>query len=160
VVDDRDKEPSKGQDSPSRPVTAAARRERRASARPAARKEPSTEEATKPARSSAKGADEKAKPKAKAKSDAKPDAKAGAKKGEHKGRATPTRDTKDSRPGMFTRLFRFLREVVAELRKVIWPTRKQMITYTAVVLVFVAFMVAVIAGLDFALIKGVQALFG
>jgi preprotein translocase subunit SecE len=156
VVDDRDKEPSKGQDSPSRPVTAAARRERRASARPAARKEPSTEEATKPARSSAKGADEKAKPKAKAKSDAKPDAK----KGEHKGRATPTRDTKDSRPGMFTRLFRFLREVVAELRKVIWPTRKQMITYTAVVLVFVAFMVAVIAGLDFALIKGVQALFG
>jgi preprotein translocase subunit SecE len=161
VVDDRDKEPSKGQDSPSRPVTAAARRERRASARPAARKEPSTEEATKPARSSAKSADEKAKPKAKAKSDAKPDAKTSAKKGEHKGRATPTRESsKDSRPGMFTRLFRFLREVVAELRKVIWPTRKQMITYTAVVLVFVAFMVAVIAGLDFALIKGVQALFG
>jgi preprotein translocase subunit SecE len=50
--------------------------------------------------------------------------------------------------------------VVAELRKVIWPTRKQMITYTAVVLVFVAFMVAVIAGLDFALVKGVTALFG
>jgi preprotein translocase subunit SecE len=160
VVDDRDKEQSKGQDSPSRPVTAAARRERRASARPAARKESSTEEGTKPARSSAKSADEKAKPKAKAKSDAKPDAKASAKKGEHKGRATPTRDSKESRPGMFTRLFRFLREVVAELRKVIWPTRKQMITYTAVVLVFVAFMVAVIAGLDFALIKGVQALFG
>jgi len=160
VVDDRDKEPSKGQERPSRPVTAAARRERRASARPAARKESSTEEGTKPARSSAKSADEKVKPKAKAKSDAKPDAKASAKKGEHKGRPTPARDTKESRPGIFSRLFRFLREVVAELRKVIWPTRKQMITYTAVVLVFVAFMVAVIAGLDFALIKGVQALFG
>jgi preprotein translocase subunit SecE len=50
--------------------------------------------------------------------------------------------------------------VVSELRKVIWPTRKQMITYTAVVLVFVAFMVALIAGLDFALAKGVLALFG
>lgn len=160
MVDDRDKEPSKGQERPSRPVTAAARRERRASARPAARKESSTEETAKPARSSAKSADEKTKPKAKAKSDAKPDAKASAKKGEHKGRPTPTRDTKESRPGIFSRLFRFLREVVAELRKVIWPTRKQMITYTAVVLVFVAFMVAVIAGLDFALIKGVQALFG
>jgi preprotein translocase subunit SecE len=156
VVDDRDKEQSKGQERPSRPVTAAARRERRASARPAARKE-STEEATKPARS-----DEKAKPKAKAKADAKSDGegKTSPKKGEHKGRPTPTRDRKDSRPGLFARLFRFLREVVAELRKVIWPTRKQMITYTAVVLVFVAFMVALIAGLDLALIQGVRALFG
>lgn len=160
MVDDRDKEPSKGQERPSRPVTAAARRERRASARPAARKEPSTEEATKPARSTAKSDGDKGKPKAKAKADAKADAKSDA-KGEHKkGRPTPTRDRKDSRPGFFSRIFRFLKEVVSELRKVIWPTRKQMITYTAVVLVFVAFMVAVIAGLDFALIKGVQALFG
>lgn len=162
MVDDRDKEPSKGQERPSRPVTAAARRERRASARPAARKESSAEEAaTKPAsRSGAKSDGDKAKPKAKAKADAKAEAKSDA-KGEHKkGRPTPTRDRKDSRPGFFSRIFRFLKEVVAELRKVIWPTRKQMITYTAVVLVFVAFMVAVIAGIDFALIKGVQALFG
>ena len=161
MVDDRDKEESKGQERPSRPVTAAARRERRASARPAARKEASTEEAGKSARSSAKGAaEEKVRPKAKAKSDAKTDAKTAA-KGEHKkGRPTPTRERKESRPGFFARIWRFLKEVVAELRKVIWPTRKQMITYTAVVLVFVAFMVAVIAGLDFALIKGVTALFG
>jgi preprotein translocase subunit SecE len=156
VVDDRDKEESKDQERPSRPVTAAARRERRASARPAARKE-STDEAAKPARPSAKTADEKVKPKAKAKSDA----KTAETKGEHKkGRPTPTRDRKESGPGLFGRLFRFLREVVAELRKVIWPTRKQMITYTAVVLVFVAFMVALIAGIDFGLAKGVLALFG
>ena len=154
MVDDRDKEPSKGQERPSRPVTAAARRERRASARPAARKETSAEEATKPR---SKAADDKAKPKAKAKSDA----KASEAKGEHKkGRPTPTRERRESRPGFFSRIFRFLKEVVAELRKVIWPTRKQMITYTAVVLVFVAFMVALIAGLDLALIQGVQALFG
>jgi len=160
VVDDRDKEQSKGPERPSRPVTAAARRERRASARPAARKEASTDETTKSSRSSAKSTDDKVKPKAKAKADAKAEAKSDA-KGEHKkGRPTPTRDRKDSRPGFFSRIFRFLKEVVAELRKVIWPTRKQMITYTAVVLVFVAFMVAVIAGIDFALIKGVQALFG
>lgn len=156
MVDDRDKEESKDPERPSRPVTAAARRERRASARPAARKE-STDEADKSARSSAKTADEKVKPKAKAKSDA----KTAATKGEHKkGRPTPTRDRKDSGPGLFGRIFRFLREVVAELRKVIWPTRKQMITYTAVVLVFVAFMVALIAGIDFGLAKGVLALFG
>jgi preprotein translocase subunit SecE len=157
VVDDRDKEQSKGQERPSRPVTAAARRERRASARPAARKESSTEEGTKPARSRAKDSDEKVKPKAKAKADAKESSA----KGEHKkGRPTPTRERRESRPGFFARIFRFLKEVVAELRKVIWPTRKQMITYTAVVLVFVAFMVALIAGLDLALIQGVRALFG
>ncbi len=60
----------------------------------------------------------------------------------------------------FKALRRFLREVIAELRKVIWPNRKQMITYTSVVLVFVVFMVAFISGLDLAFIKGVSWLFG
>jgi preprotein translocase subunit SecE len=60
----------------------------------------------------------------------------------------------------FKRLIKFLREVIAELRKVIWPNRKQMITYTSVVLVFVIFMVAFISGLDLAFIKGVNWLFG
>ncbi|MBW0273341.1 preprotein translocase subunit SecE [Nocardia sp. MH4] len=60
----------------------------------------------------------------------------------------------------FKRLLRFLREVIAELRKVIWPNRKQMVTYTTVVLVFVVFMVAFIFGLDTAFIKGVDWLFG
>ena len=44
----------------------------------------------------------------------------------------------------------FLREVIAELRKVIWPNRKQMVTYTSVVLVFLVFMVALIGGVDLA----------
>ena len=43
---------------------------------------------------------------------------------------------------------RFLREVVAELRKVIWPSRKQMVTYTVVVIVFLVVMVALVSGLD------------
>jgi preprotein translocase subunit SecE len=156
VVDDRDKERDKGQEPPSRPVTAAARRERRASARPAGKDTDKTDETAKSSRSTKKSED-KVKPKAKAKSDA----ESKATRGEHKGRPTPTRDrSKDAKVGLFARLVRFLKEVVSELRKVIWPTRKQMITYTAVVLVFVAFMVAVIAGLDFALTKGVFALFG
>ncbi|WP_216914917.1 preprotein translocase subunit SecE [Nocardia noduli] len=66
--------------------------------------------------------------------------------------------TKRSNP--ISKLIKFLREVVAELRKVIWPNRKQMITYTSVVLVFVVFMVAFISGLDLAFIKGVNWLFG
>ena len=55
---------------------------------------------------------------------------------------------------------RFLQEVVAELRKVIWPSRKQLVTYTLVVLVFVSFMVALVALLDFLVGQGVNALFG
>jgi preprotein translocase subunit SecE len=77
-----------------------------------------------------------------------------------KGRATPKRDRKEKRPSPLARLMRFIREVWAELRKVIWPTRKQMITYTTVVLVFVAFMVALVYLLDFAFRKGVFWLFG
>ena len=57
-------------------------------------------------------------------------------------------------------LGRFLREVVAELRKVIWPGRKELITYTTVVIVFVAVMVALVAGLDILFAQGVLAVFG
>ena len=56
-------------------------------------------------------------------------------------RARPPRSARRpprrERPNVFARIGRFLREVVAELRKVIWPTRNQMVTYTIVVIVFV-----------------------
>ena len=42
----------------------------------------------------------------------------------------------------------FYRQIVAELRKVIWPTRNEMTTYTVVVLIFVAFMTGFVFGLD------------
>jgi preprotein translocase subunit SecE len=77
-----------------------------------------------------------------------------------KGRATPARDGRGGRGSILLRLNRFLREVVAELRKVIWPTRKELVTYTVVVLVFVAFMVALVFGLDALFAKGVFAIFG
>jgi preprotein translocase subunit SecE len=81
---------------------------------------------------------------------------------ETKGAATPKRAaaTTVKRPNMFARFGRFLREVVAELRKVIWPTRNQMVTYTIVVIVFVSFMVALVGVLDLLFAKGVLAVFG
>jgi preprotein translocase subunit SecE len=57
-------------------------------------------------------------------------------------------------------LSRFLREVVAELRKVIWPGRRELITYTTVVIIFVAFVVALVSGLDLLFAQGVIAVFG
>ena len=60
----------------------------------------------------------------------------------------------------FARIVTYVRQVIAELRKVIWPTRSEMITYTSVVLVFVAVMVTIVAAFDFAFTKAVLAVFG
>jgi preprotein translocase subunit SecE len=62
--------------------------------------------------------------------------------------------------GPVRRLTRFIREVIAELSKVIWPTRKELVTYTVVVIVFVSIMVALVAGLDILFAKGVLVIFG
>jgi preprotein translocase subunit SecE len=54
----------------------------------------------------------------------------------------------------------YLQQVIGELRKVIWPNRKQMVSYTTVVLLFLAFMVALIGGVDLGLAKLVLLVFG
>ena len=62
--------------------------------------------------------------------------------------------------GLFGRISLFYRQVVAELRKVVWPTQKQLTTYTAVVFVFVGFIIAVVSLLDVVLTKIVFWIFG
>ena len=53
----------------------------------------------------------------------------------------------------------FYRQVVAELRKVVYPTREQLITYFFVVMVFVVVMMTLVSLLDLGLGKLVFALF-
>jgi preprotein translocase subunit SecE len=53
----------------------------------------------------------------------------------------------------------FVRQVIAELRKVIWPTRKQLINYTTVTLIFVLIMVGIVSAVDYGLTKAVFAVF-
>jgi len=60
----------------------------------------------------------------------------------------------------FTFVFTYLQQVVAELRKVIWPNRKQMVSYTTVVLAFLVFMVTLIGLADLGLAKLVLLVFG
>lgn len=62
--------------------------------------------------------------------------------------------------GPFARIALFLRQVINELKKVITPTRKELISYTAVVLVFVVFMMAIVSVLDLLFGTGVGYLFG
>ncbi|MGZ4429048.1 MAG: preprotein translocase subunit SecE [Nocardioidaceae bacterium] len=54
----------------------------------------------------------------------------------------------------------FYRQVVAELRKVVWPTQQQLITYFLVVLVFVVVVMTIVSLLDLGLGKLVFAVFG
>jgi preprotein translocase subunit SecE len=60
----------------------------------------------------------------------------------------------------FVFVYNYLKQVVAEMRKVIWPNRRQMLTYTSVVLAFLAFMVALVGLADFGLAKLVLLVFG
>jgi preprotein translocase subunit SecE len=62
--------------------------------------------------------------------------------------------------GPFARIGLFYRQVVSELSKVVWPSRKQLTTYTAVVLVFVSFIIAVVSIFDAVLTKIVFWVFG
>ena len=62
--------------------------------------------------------------------------------------------------GLFARVGLFYRQIVSELTKVVWPTRKQLSTYTAVVMVFVTFIIAVVSLFDLVITKLVFWVFG
>ena len=66
----------------------------------------------------------------------------------------------ETRTGLWSRMTLFLRQVVAELRKVVYPTRPQLINYVIVVLVFVAIMIALVTVLDLAFGEAVRAVLG
>ena len=72
----------------------------------------------------------------------------------------PAKAVGRSTGGPLARLSRFFREVIAELGKVIWPTRKELVTYTIVVIVFVSIMMAMVTGLDIAFAHAVTWIFG
>ena len=61
---------------------------------------------------------------------------------------------------LFARVGLFYRQIISELSKVVWPSRKQLSTYTAVVLVFVAFIIAVVSLFDLVITKLVFWVFG
>jgi preprotein translocase subunit SecE len=71
-----------------------------------------------------------------------------------------TRVDRGRRTGPVSRLTRFLREIVAELQKVIWPTRKELLTYTLVVVVFVSILMTVVSLLDLGFAKVMFLVFG
>ena len=55
-----------------------------------------------------------------------------------------------------SRIARWFRESKSELKKVVWPTRKQMVNHTVIVLISVIAVGVVIAGLDALFMLGIH----
>ena len=70
------------------------------------------------------------------------------------------RNDRARKRGPFAGIVLFLRQVIGELRKVVTPTRKELVSFTLVVLVFVVIMMALVSGLDFGFSALVNFLFG
>ena len=67
---------------------------------------------------------------------------------------------KAEKAGFFARMALFVRQVIGELKKVVAPTRKELINYTLVVLVFVAIMMVIVTLLDLGFGTAVSWVFG
>lgn len=55
---------------------------------------------------------------------------------------------KEKKPGFFTRISRSIRDIRGEMKKVVWPTKKQVVNNTLVVMAAVAISAVFIGGLD------------
>jgi preprotein translocase subunit SecE len=70
------------------------------------------------------------------------------------------RKERAERRGPFNRFVLFIRQVIAELKKVVTPTRKELVNYTLVVLVFVVIMMALVGAMDWLFALAVNFVFG
>ncbi|AKG43502.1 preprotein translocase, SecE subunit [Streptomyces xiamenensis] len=62
--------------------------------------------------------------------------------------------------GPLGKLALFYRQVIAELRKVVWPSRRQLTTYTSAVIVFVLVVIGILTVLDWGFSRVVEYVFG
>ena len=70
------------------------------------------------------------------------------------------RVAREAKRGPFARVILFIKQVLAELRKVVTPTRKELLCYSGVVLVFVVIMMALVSALDWVFALVVTYVFG
>ncbi|MET7292283.1 preprotein translocase subunit SecE [Streptomyces griseoloalbus] len=67
---------------------------------------------------------------------------------------------KRAKKGPLKRLALFYRQIVAELRKVVWPTRNQLTSYTIAVIIFVVLMIGLVTLIDYGLSNAAKYVFG
>ncbi|MCR2791972.1 preprotein translocase subunit SecE [Microbacterium sp. zg.Y625] len=79
---------------------------------------------------------------------------------ESKGEVVANDAPREKKPNFFQRIAIFIRQVFAELRKVVTPTRQELLKFTGVVLGFVVVMMAIVYGLDWVFTWLAQIVFG
>lgn len=67
-------------------------------------------------------------------------------------------NTNVKKPSIFTRIKKFWKDYRSEFKKLVWPTPKQLLKNSAVVLVSVIVVGAVLSLVDFSLSRGFYAL--
>lgn len=67
---------------------------------------------------------------------------------------------REKKPNFFARIALFIRQVFQELRKVVTPTRQELVKFTGVVLAFVVVMMGIVYGLDVFFVWVTQNVFG
>nr|WP_156698651.1 preprotein translocase subunit SecE [Streptomyces sp. Z38] len=72
----------------------------------------------------------------------------------------PRKGGKRAKKGPLKRLALFYRQIIAELRKVVWPTRNQLTSYTIAVIIFVVVMIGLITLIDYGLSNAAKYVFG
>lgn len=68
--------------------------------------------------------------------------------------------TKTVKPNIFMRIGLFIKQIIDELRKVVTPTRKELLLWSIAVFIFVILLMVLVTALDFGLGKLVLLVFG
>ncbi|WP_265445770.1 preprotein translocase subunit SecE [Flexivirga meconopsidis] len=67
---------------------------------------------------------------------------------------------KSASGGFFAKIILFIRQVIDELRKVVRPTRDELVNYTLALIVFLALIMAFVVGLDQLIVRLISWVFG
>ncbi|MBO5633413.1 MAG: preprotein translocase subunit SecE [Aeriscardovia sp.] len=68
--------------------------------------------------------------------------------------------SEESKMNFFTKIGLFIRQIIAELRKVVAPTRKGLFNWVIAVLIFVILLMLFVTAIDFGMGKLVLLVFG
>lgn len=71
-----------------------------------------------------------------------------------------SRSEAPEKQGFFAGIITFIRQIIAELKKVVWPTREQLWTYFTVVIVFVLALMVIVGVFDLAFASLSRLVFG
>ena len=72
--------------------------------------------------------------------------------------AEPNQKPAEKKPGIFARIRKYFRDTKSEVKKVVWPTRQQIVNNTGVVIVCIIVVGAFIGVLDAVFTFGLQTL--